>query len=50
MDYSKKVNLIILAWGSNKITIGKDLEVIKMFPTAFVLGINKDGSPNIHYT
>lgn len=38
---------IVFAWGAFEVVkeIGRDKELIKMFPNAMALGINKDGSP-----
>lgn len=37
-------NDVLFAWGNFNVG-GRDLEVIKMFPNAFCLGKNKNGSP-----
>jgi hypothetical protein len=43
--YKGMVEKIIFAWGNNKIASDRAKEIIKVFPEAFALGINKDGSP-----
>ena len=41
---SKKCKSIVLAWGNFKVN-GRDKSIIKMFPEAMCLGINKNGTP-----
>lgn len=35
---------VVFAWGNHKVN-GRDLQVIEMFPDAYALYINKNGSP-----
>jgi hypothetical protein len=43
--YRGMVEKVIFAWGNNKAASERAKEVIKIFPEAYVLGLNKDGSP-----
>lgn len=45
MDYSKKCNKVIFAWGSFPEAIERAKKVIAIFPLGEALVINKDGSP-----
>jgi hypothetical protein len=44
LEISKKCDLVIFAWGAFD-TIGRDKDIMKMFPNAKCLLINDDGSP-----
>ncbi len=44
-QYSTKVNKIIFAWGNFPVIEERAKQVIKMFPEAEVLGLNKNGTP-----
>lgn len=43
-EYSTKVERIVFCWGAFKV-FGRDNKVIEMFPKAYCLGQNPDGSP-----
>ena len=43
--YASQSKKIVFAWGSFKQTTKRSKEVINMFPNAYALHINKDGSP-----
>jgi len=49
LQYTLKSELVILAWGSDKIAEARALQVLHLLPAhhipAFCLGINKNGSP-----
>lgn len=42
-----KCKVVVFAWGNFKIVqeTGRDKELIEMFPNAYVIGFNKNGSP-----
>ena len=44
IDTAKKCDKVVFAWGNFEVK-GRDLEVKKLFPNAFALHINKNGSP-----
>lgn len=41
----KSCSKIIFAWGNFKVAVKRSVEVIKIFPEAYALIINKNGSP-----
>ena len=43
-DTANKCDKVVFAWGNFNVN-GRDKEVIKMFPDAYALHINKNGSP-----
>ena len=44
LDTASKCDKVIFAWGNFNV-FGRDKEVMKMFPDAYALHINKNGSP-----
>jgi hypothetical protein len=45
LEYSEKAEIIVFAWGNFKQAKERAKEVISMFPDAFCIIKNKDGSP-----
>ncbi len=43
-DTGASVDTIVFAWGNFKV-MGRDVEVMRMFPFAKALHLNKNGSP-----
>jgi hypothetical protein len=43
--YAKEVDKVIFAWGNFKVAEQRAKEVKRLFPNAYVMGINQNGSP-----